>query len=121
MSQVVTPNPTSLAHYYEHVMSGKASTQRARIYEFLVSMTNVNTAVCRNQIARWFSRRLPHPTIHSRYLPTIPLASVCGRVHALIEAGFVEVVETKPETEGNPPVEWLKAVIPAPEQRTFNL
>ena len=57
-----------------------------------------------------------HPEIVG---PTIPLASICGRINALVEAGLVRVARVDVDRRTGHRVEVLEAVEPARQLRMF--
>ena len=113
------PKMTSIEAYGKHVIEGKATSQRERIFRFILNETLHGRSVNRSQITEHFAvDRFEGHTVDGK--PPIPLASVCGRVTALLDAGIVEVDKSGPGRWGRR-VEYLKAVLPAPEQRKFKL
>ncbi len=110
----------------EHVIAGKATTQRERILAYIRSQPGVS----REEIAHAFSVDYTwvvggaHGTTWDGG-PPIPLASVCGRVKVLLGnkargwPAFVAVVSHAENPDTGHDVELLEAVQPAPVQRTF--
>ena len=69
----MTPKPTSRSSYYNHVIEGKAQSQREQILSCLEA------------------NPLPMTRLTISDLTGIRLTSVCGRVNALVENGQVGV------------------------------
>ena len=82
--------PTSRSSYYDHVMEGKAKTQRERILECLEN----SKPLTRLQISD---------------ITGIRLTSVCGRVNALIENNQVSIDHEGIDPATNRPAEYLTA------------
>ena len=81
---------TSRSSYYQHVIEGKAKTQREQILECLKD----SKPLTRLQISD---------------ITGIRLTSVCGRVNALIENGQVSVDHEGIDPATNRPAEYLTA------------
>lgn len=123
---------TSRVAYREHAIAGKATTQRERILAF-VRWAGRTIPVSRATIAHGFSPtywgwmkrtdRLSLPAEPGGTWdggPPIPLASVCGRVNALIADGSLRVLsEPARDPSTGHLVELIEAVYPEPKQRTF--
>jgi hypothetical protein len=93
--------------YLEHVIGGRAYSQRERI---LASIRR-RPGRTRNEIADEFKDPLDG-------LAPIPLGSVCGRVAVLLGAGLVRE-EGLRKNRGGAFAMLLWDVVPAPVQRTF--
>lgn len=121
MPRIPGPKTTSRDAYAKHVIEGKATSQRERIFRYILNETLHGRSVTRSRIAKQFRpvTYWPHEATR-RGNPPIPLSSVTPRVHALVKAGIVEVSHTTKNERGNP-VEWLVAVLPSPDQRKFDL
>lgn len=106
---------TSTRAYADHARSGKTVTQGQRILWVLRELGPKSRA----QLADLLESQTflnAHPEIAG---PRIPLASVCGRVKVLLDAGLVRVVSHRIDGDTGALVEVLEAVEPAPEQRRF--
>ena len=88
----MTVKSTSRSSYYQHVIEGKAKTQRERILDCLKD----SKPLTRLQISD---------------ITGIRLTSVCGRVNALIENGQVNVDHEGIDPATNRPAEYLSAEI----------
>jgi hypothetical protein len=109
------PKYTSTTAYREHVIDGKATSQKRRILWLLQNLKPMT----RLQIAHLFGERTflhAHPEIDG---PEIPLASVCGRVNALIEAGLVKVEKEDVNPVTGHRAEYLTAVQPHGQMNMF--
>ena len=73
---------TSLEAYKEAVVNGTVSTQRDKIFKWLVNHTKKSKSYTRNEIAEYNSMRL---------------SGVCGRIRQLIDDGFVREVYERPD------------------------
>ena len=83
---------TSRSSYYQHVIEGKAKTQREQILDCLEN----SKPLTRLQISD---------------ITGIRLTSVCGRVNALIENGQVIVDREGIDPATNRPAEYLTAAL----------
>lgn len=110
----MTAGSTSRDAYGKHVIDGKATTQRGRILRLLAERAPLS----RYEICRFFTSTQFKNTWDDG--PEIPLASVCGRVKALIESGQVRVAMTDVDKRTSQRVEFVELVENAPVQRTFN-
>ena len=107
---------TSREAYRDHAVSGRATTQRERILAFV---RRAGQPVYRATIAHAFSFSYRNGMCFDAGLD-IPLASVCGRVNAMIEDKSLRVLsEPARDPSTGHLVELLEAVWPAPKQRTF--
>jgi len=107
------PGSTSRDAYTKHVVKGKATTQRDRILRLLDEMAPLS----RHEICRHFTATTFKNTWDDG--PEIPLASVCGRVNALIESAQVRVAMTDIDKRTGQRVELVELVENAPVQKTF--
>ena len=89
---------TSIQSYYDHVIEGKATSQRERIFLLLKKYHPL-------------SRRLISE------ITCIPINAVCGRVNALIDDGKVEVTHVEKDTVTKRRVEYLAPVTEKPTQQ----
>ena len=112
---------TSVDAHRETVLSGRARTQRERILAFVQW---VGEPVSRARIAAAFSG--DYYSIH-HYTgmcwdggPSIPLASVCGRVNVLVRSGMLRELKGVGRGPMGDPVKLVEAVLPEPRQRTFS-
>jgi hypothetical protein len=94
---------TSIDSYYQHVIDGKARTQREKIYD------------CISQSSIPLTRR------GISALTRIEINAVCGRVNSLIEAGLVQVALIARSGVTGKKVEYLEAMLPIAKQRKFDL
>lgn len=92
----MTVKPTSIWAYREHLNSGKARTQRDKIY---LAMMFMNHPVNRNEICEMTGFRIN---------------AVCGRVNELLKMQVVEVAHKKVDPNGpaTTPVEYLRCIPP---------
>ena len=84
------PRPTSRSSYYQHVIEGKAVSQRVQILDCLEANS------------------LPLTRLQISDLTGIRLTSVCGRVNALIENGQVGVAYDGVDPATGRPAEYLR-------------
>ncbi len=106
---------TSAVAYREHVIEGKATSQRQRILNLLLAS---EVPLSRAEIANYF-KGTPFGDTWD-FGPDIPLASVCGRLAALIEskqAIELDGLVIDPLTKHK--VKVVVAVRPTPVQRSF--
>ena len=89
----MTVKATSRSSYYQHVMEGKAKTQRERILECLEASTN------------------PLTRLQISYITGIRLTSVCGRVNALIENKQVSIAYDGVDPATDRPAEYLRSCV----------
>ncbi len=82
----------SIEAYYDLVVSGKATTQKARIMKLLI---DIKRPITRHEITQWFS---PYNVAagHAEG-PPIPLQSVTGHVTHLIRDGYARECGTGPD------------------------
>jgi len=106
---------TSAVAYREHVLEGKACTQRARILSLLMWS---DACLSRAGIREYFIGGSGSDTWD--FGPEIPLASVCGRVNALVKAGLVKVKYEATDPVTGHRVEYVEAVRPTPRQKCFD-
>jgi hypothetical protein len=93
---------TSLVGYREHILSGKATSQRNRI---LACLFESAVPLCRRQIAK---------------LTNIEINAVCGRVNTLIKSELVRVVYEAVDPATNRLAEFIEPTWPQPIQREFH-
>lgn len=110
MSDNGGPTSTSRDAYAKHARWGKPTTQRARI---LALLKGSRRPLSRCEIARAFE--LPGPGG-----PPIPLASICGRVKVLIQAGQVRVDHVDEDPRSGHPVQYL-AIADKPAQMDLGI
>lgn len=106
---------TSRTAYADHVVAGRATSQRERILAYL---RHCDEPQSRADICHAFKTTPTHLSFDRG--PEIPLASVCGRVNALLAAKLVKVVEIAPDEITRHRVEYVTAVRPEPVQRSFD-
>ena len=106
---------TSAVAYREHVLDGKATTQRQRILNLLQWTTE---PLSRAGIADYFRESALSDTWDCG--PAIPLASVCGRLNALIASGQAKVAKEDVDQRTGHRVEYVEAVRPTPVQKSFD-
>jgi hypothetical protein len=102
-------------------MDGKAAAQHCRILDAIRAFGPIS----RNELAALFSPEglMRDGTRWFAAPPRIRLASVCGRVNALVgsdERYPVRVHHTAPDPDTKHPVDYLVADDPAPLERTFS-
>jgi hypothetical protein len=92
---------TSLVGYREHVISGKATSQRNRI---LGCLFESDTPLDRRQLS---------------VLTRIPINAVCGRVNTLIKSGLVRVAYEAADPATGRLAQFLEPTWPQPMQKSF--
>jgi len=107
---------TSTTAYREHVIDGKAGSQRNRVLKALRFFGPRSRA---GIVALFEDHGLlaAHPEIDG---PPIPLASVCGRVNAMLESGLLRVAKEDIDERTGHRVQYLEAVRPEPKQKSFD-
>lgn len=127
---------TSVEAYGDHVRQGKASSQRERILASIQDLGPVSRreladlherglGVKRPDLrhfpkkAAWVNITMDH-VIYYAVKPAIPLASICGRVRALLDSGLIKVVKIEEDPKTGKMVEYLEAVEPEPVQKSFD-
>lgn len=88
----MTVKPTSIMAYRELIESGKAKTQRDKIFACLLHYTDHGFALCRDQIEEFTGIRIN---------------AVCGRVNELLEDGLVKVAYERESPKTGREVEFL--------------
>ena len=99
--QVGKASYTSRRAYREHVVSGRATSQRAQIIECVRAH---GVPVTRRQIAE---------------LTRIPINAVTPAVLSLLRAGFLRVAFEDVDQGSQAKAQFVEAVMPAPAQRDF--
>jgi len=94
--------PTSRSSYYDHVVSGKAKSQRERILELLRT-----------------DNLPPHNRREVSLVLRIPINAVCGRVKALIDNGDIRVAYIAEDPQTNKRVEYLAFIHSVSQARLF--
>jgi len=94
---------TSINSYRQHVIEGKARTQREKIYDALIESP---TPLTRRQIAN---------------VTRIEINAVCGRVNALVDSGIIIISHVSEDPITGKRVEFLSPRWPQPAQRRMSL
>jgi hypothetical protein len=92
---------TSLVGHREHILSGKATSQRNRI---LACLFESAVPLCRRQIAK---------------LAHIEINAVCGRVNALIKSELVHVAYEAVDPATGHIAQFIEPTWPQPIQKSF--
>ncbi len=108
----IPSSSTKLLAYKRHSAQGRVIAQWRRI---LAYMESERRPLCRREIAEAFNRLRGYGQTWDGG-PAIPLASVCGRIKALLELGHVRVAHQAPDLETGHEVEFLE-VVSEPTQR----
>jgi len=98
MNSVSKVTATSRSSYRDHVISGKAKSQRQKILDLLEMAS------------------LPRNRREISLLLGIPINAVCGRVAALLENGDIRIAYVERDPQTNQRVEYLEFVYPEPTQ-----
>lgn len=93
--------PTSRSSYYDHVITGKAKSQRVRIVESMLL------------------HRYPRNRRQISLMTGIPINAVCGRVNALIENGDLQVAQIDIDPSTGRRVEYLAVTSKVLQARLF--
>lgn len=110
-------NYTSVVAYREHVLDGKATSQRQRILNCLLAY---DRPINRSDLADLFQNNRDLIDTTWDHGPEIPLASICGRLNVLIASGLVRVVDERTDPRTGHRVEYVEAVRPTPDQKSFD-